>query len=163
MIEKIVISQHTEQHLSSDTINKEWEKSYVAAVERNGMLRKALDNRDAEIARLREENVCQAATIKKQNVEISHFVETLRGIRAKEEEQEARKRELQIQVSLTNCVHDLDLCIQENCSLRAENAKLLSKLEKYKAALLDLEGSMCASSDHSKELANSINKVLENG
>lgn len=139
-------------------------------LEERSVLKKALDNRDAKIASLSEDvsKWQQICAVKDKNAKkLADEVEELKAERNRQAQVISSQNKViaDQRTALSKARHQRDqlsgrLDPLSTLKLQIQLSEALQEAAKYKSALSDLGGSLCASSDHSKELAEAIHKIL---
>ena len=117
------------------------EKALVEKDELIDVLKRGLDKRDAKIKALEEQLTNQTSTA---------IVDV---------ERDKKIKELEGQLTIVNNVNEQRKNIHIADSVRI--TKLEQTIEKYASTLKRIEGTLCAASDHFKEISNSIHTIVK--
>lgn len=141
ILEQVLAAYSEEVNKRAETAEKQLGIAKIALIEKDeliAVLKRGLDKRDAKIKALEEQLTNQISTDAKKDKKIKELEERLTIIE-------------NVNRQLKN-IH-LDDCIRIT--------KVEQTIKKYASALKDLEGTLCAASDHFKEISNSIHTIIK--
>lgn len=144
LIEQALAAYSAEVTKRAETAEKQLGIAKIALIEKDeliAVLKRGLDKRDAKIKTLEEQLTNQTSTI------------------TVDAEKDKRIKELEGQLTIVKNVNEKWKNIHTTDQVRI--SKLEQTIEKYASTLKKIEGTLCAASDHFKEISNSIHTVVK--
>ena len=144
ILEQALAAYSAEVNQRAKTAEKQLEIAEKALIEKDeliAVLKRGLDKRDAKIKALEEQLTNQTSPA---------IVDV---------ERDKKIKELEGQLSIVNNVNEQRKNIHIADSVRI--TKLEQTIEKYASTLKRIEGTLCAASDHFKEISNSIHTIVK--
>ena len=144
LMEQALAAYSAEVNKRAETAEKQLEIAEKALIEKDELidvLKRGLDKRDAKIKALEEQLTNQTSTA---------IVDVKRDKKIKE---------LEGQLTIVNNINEQRKNIHIADSVRI--TKLEQTIEKYASTLKRIEGTLCAASDHFKEISNSIHTIVK--
>lgn len=144
LIEQALAAYSAEVIKRAETAEKQLGIAKIALIEKDeliAVLKRGLDKRDAKIKALEEQLANQISTViadAEKDKKIKELEESLEAVKNHNEKLQT--------------VHRAD-------SVRI--TKLEQTIEKYASTLKRIEGTLCAASDHFKEISNSIHTIVK--
>ena len=186
MIENIMqaITEHIAELIKrAETAEKHLKIAEKALIEKDDQittLKRALNNRDAKIKSLEEAIEKWQAIVDQKNSDNNRLNSTVKALSEQlakklsaenaDSEKDAKIKELEEHLMIVKNANEKWKNIHTaNRDRIKELEQIIKNYEvsansssyKYVAALRDLEGTLCAASDHLKELSNSVHKIIE--
>lgn len=144
ILEQALANYSAEVNKRAETAEKHLriiEKALIEKEELIAVLKRGLDKRDAKIKALEEQLTNQTSTV---------IVDV---------ERDKKIKELEGQLTIVKNVNAKWKNIHMADSVRI--TKLEQTIEKYASTLKNIEGTLCAASDHFKEISNSIHTIVK--
>lgn len=144
LIEQALAAYSAEVTKRAETAKKQLGIAKIALIEKDeliAVLKRGLDKRDAKIKTLEEQLTNQTSTI------------------TVDAEKDKRIKELEGRLTIVKNVNEKWKNIHTTDQVRI--SKLEQTIEKYASTLKRIEGTLCAASDHFKEISNSIHTIVK--
>ena len=144
ILEQALANYSAEVNKRAETAEKHLriiEKALIEKEELIAVLKRGLDKRDAKIKALEEQLINQPSTA---------IVDV---------ERDKKIKELEGQLTIVKNVNEKWKNIHTTDQVRI--TKLEQTIEKYASTLKRIEGTLCAASDHFKEISNSIHTIVK--
>ena len=144
LIEQALAAYSAEVIKRAETAEKQLGIAKIALIEKDeliAVLKRGLDKRDAKIKALEEQLTNQTSTI------------------TADVEKDKKIKELEGQLTIVKNVNEKWKNIHVTDQVRI--TKLEQTIEKYASTLKRIEGTLCAASDHFKEISDSIHTIVK--